>query len=174
MSTDYVPAKIRAGTTLDLLIDLSPDYPAPTWVLTLYLRRPGADVIALVASASGALHAITVAAAVTADYHPGRWTFVGMVAAAGVVHEVLRGQTEVLPSFADSAHDPRTFAETMRDACEKLVAGRALDAHESYTVRDTSVTKSTRGELMGELQRWKRIVAQESGIDTSRAVVTCE
>lgn len=166
-----IPAKFRAGETVTLTLS-QPGYPAPTWALRWVLRKPGQAPIVLDSVQSGTNHSITSAADISADYAPGVWQWILRAISGVVVHDLARGAVEVLANFEDEAEDPRTFAQTMRDAYEALVSGRALDAHETYAMRDISVTKSTREELTAEWRRWSRKAAQEGGVDTSRAVVT--
>lgn len=100
-------------------------YPAPTWTLT-YTLFNAATKISIVAAAAGTAHAVTVAAATTANYPAGRYDWVAAVASGSERYQVDAGTLEILPDVAAlSKYDSRSHARIMLDAIEALMESRA-------------------------------------------------
>jgi hypothetical protein len=106
--------------------DLSSDFPASTWTLKYYLVKTS-DQEVITASADGDDYAISIAAATTANYSPGVYTWQARVSKSTEIHVIDRGQMEVLTDFEQqsSGYDARTTAKTILDAISAVLEGRA-------------------------------------------------
>ena len=118
------PTSARAGDTWRWTRSLV-DYPAPIWTLT-YTLFNAATKLSIVAAADGTDHAVTVAAATTANYTAGRYDWVASVSAGSERYQVDAGVLEILPDVsALSKYDSRSHARIMLDAIEALLESRA-------------------------------------------------
>jgi hypothetical protein len=131
------PAQVTAGDTLRWRREDLSDYPAnDAWVLTYELRAAG-GAYTITASADGAAHAVTVAAATSAAYAAGTYTIGGYVAKAGQRFEVYRGTLVILPNLAASGvADRRSHVRKVLDAIEAVLEGRATRDQEQVTFSD--------------------------------------
>jgi len=165
--------QLIAGTTLDFLTTLSADYPASAWTLTWSLRGP--QSIDIVAIASGNDYRTQQSAAQTALWPAGVYSFVGRVQnVAGVVAEVLRGRTKVLPNIPQQAagYDGRTTAEIQLEAVQAEITARVTGgATVEYTIGSRSLKKeplaallALRTQLMLQIAQSRRAEAIASGL----------
>lgn len=118
------PLSLRAGDTWKWTRTLD-DYPAGTWTLK-YRFKNAADYFEIVAAASGTDHAVTVAAATSATYAAGRYTWMAWVEAGTEKFTVDTGTLEVNPDYRAStaAYDGRSHARKMLDAIEAWLEAR--------------------------------------------------
>lgn len=156
------PAQLTAGDTWRWTRELA-DYPAGTWTLTYYFESQAYQFSAA-ASASGTKHAVTVAAATTAGYRPGRYKVHARVT-DGTIAESLpaeSGWVDVLPNFATTVRtDPRTWAERVLDALKATYEGRASKDQVAMSIGDRSISLMSRAELRAEIEAFERRVAAE-------------
>lgn len=161
---DTVPESLVAGDTWEWTRDLS-DYPAGTWTLTYYLRKEGKSY-SFAASASGTTHSVSVAAATTAAYEPGKY-FLQARVTSGSEKFTLEDEecwVEVLPNPASDKSDPRTWARRTLDAVEAFLAGNATTAQQSMTINGRSIARWS----LVELRQWRNelrgeVRSQEAG-----------
>lgn len=111
-----------------------PQYPAPDWVLSLYMRGPA--VINMVAQADGTGHTFTATAADTAAWVPGIYSYVIRASNGGDVRQVEATTVEVLPDLAASTtpDDLRSHARKTLEAIEAILEKRATRDQERYTI----------------------------------------
>ena len=160
------PTTIRAGDSLSWLISVS-DYPADLgWTLKYNLVNADA-VILLTSVASGADHAITATAAVTAAYTSGDYTAVKFVE-SGVgasLERVTLSQFNitVLPSLttATAATDTRTAAKRWLDSITAVLDGSATKAIRSQQFDGKSLERYTVMELLDARARLQQEVTNE-------------
>lgn len=128
------------------------DYPASSgWTLNYRLvRRDGAVAYTFSGTASGDLHAISVAAATTAAWVPGTYTWVSWVASGALSHSVGNGTVEVLPNprTAVGPLDLRTEAQTALDNVRATIRGKATADVLRYTIAGRSLERYTMAELV--------------------------
>jgi membrane-bound inhibitor of C-type lysozyme len=123
------PASIRAGDTWRWTRDL-PDYPAGTWTLKYRFKtNAGATGFEITAGASGTLHSINVAAATTAAYTAGDYTWTAWVeGGSSEKYTVAEGSTAVQPDYrtasAATLLDDRSHAKKMLDSIEAWLESR--------------------------------------------------
>lgn len=135
------PTQVTAGDTWTWTKSLS-DYPAGTWTLTYYLRsREGEQ--SFTATADGADHLVTVAAATTAGYKAGRYGWTAVVTSGSERYRVGAGEIEVLPDPANmgAGQDPRSHARKMLEAIEATLERKAT----STQIAMIEYTIGTRG-----------------------------
>jgi hypothetical protein len=136
------PATARAGDTWRWTRDL-PDYPAPTWGLT-YTLFASSGVLSIVATASGALHSVSLAPATTALYPASRYDWVAHASNGTDRFQVGAGVLQVLPDVAEAtAYDGRSHARKMLDAINAMLEGRA-------TGGDLDVVRVAHGDRVTE------------------------
>lgn len=162
MSTpEQVPSSLIVGDTWQWTRDLS-DYPASTWTLNYYLTKSG-KVITVTASASGTTHSVTVAAATTATYEPGKYQWRARASSGGVVVTVEDGWVEVDPNPATSTTDPRSWAVRTLEAIEAFLEGNATTAQASMSIAGRSLSRWALPDLTAFRDKLRAEVRSESG-----------
>ena len=158
---DYEPEKITAGVTWKWNKTLS-DYPASEWSLSYYLRRNGATLTSVTASADGDTFKLNVAAGVTALFTPDDYDIIGIVTKGSEKFVVYDGILKVLSNPASSsAYDPRSHARRVLDLIEAAMEGRIPNGMESYTIGGRSINKIPLKELRELYDRYKQDVERE-------------
>ena len=158
------PTKFQAGVTVQWTKSPS-DFPASTWTLTYYLKGP-ASPAAIVATADGDTHSVTIAAAVTANYNPGGYVLIGRVVdkATGLItHLAYDGRLTVEPNFsaADAEYDPRTDNEIILDNITAVLKGEATFQQASYQIAGRALSRFLPSELRAEQTHYRTLVANE-------------
>lgn len=143
-----VPEQLVAGDTWRWTKDFA-NYPAPTWVVTYYFEN-SAKQFSQAAIASSTSHALTIAAAVSAQIPDGRYRWFAR-AVSGLVSETIDGENgwlEVLPDpAAAGSRDLRGFARRALDAVQAMLEGKATTGQASFSIRDRTVSSFTLTEL---------------------------
>jgi hypothetical protein len=153
------PDIIVAGDTAKWQRSLE-DYPAnQSWVLT-YTLVSTAQRYTFSAAASGADHLVTVAAATTATWVAGTYTWRAQVSKAGEVYTVGTGSLRVRPSFA-TATDGRSHARKTLEAIEAVIEGRANSEVSYYMIGNRQLRYMTPAELLTLRDRYRAEVARE-------------
>lgn len=170
------PSSFRVGDFLTWTKDL-PDFPAnASWVLTYTLINASAK-ITIVASASGALHLVSVLPATTAAYTAGDYTWAARVTKATESYTVGEGTMVLEPNLAAlTTYDGRSFARTMLDAIQAALEGRASSLQLKMEINGRSLEYYGASDLIRWHSYYKSLVAQEAqtetlartGINTSR------
>lgn len=156
------PEQLVAGDTWRWTRDLA-DYPAGTWTLTYYFENKDA-VYSAVASASGTTHSITVAAATTAAYKPGRYRAYARVTDGSVIETVVSetGWLDILPDFAAAGKmDHRSWAQRTLDALKAAYEGRADTDQLNTSIGGRSIGRMSKKELREEIEALERKVQRE-------------
>ena len=124
------PSVIIAGDTLAWRReDLQQDYPASTWTLA-YRLLTATGHIAITAAADGDAFAVNVAAATTASYPSGSYTWVASVSAGTQRYQVDQGSVVVRPNLAAaSSSDQRSAARKALEACDVALASYGAKAY---------------------------------------------
>lgn len=166
--------QLVAGTTLNFLT-AGGDYPASDgWVLTYYLAlRSGTGAFTLVAAAEGADHRVTVAAAATAGWTAGTYSWESRVARAGEVYRIANGQIDVLANIAvaTGAFDNRSAAEIALANVEAMLSGKATSGTRRYRIGDRELESYAttdllvlRDKLAMDVRRERRASALAQGL----------
>lgn len=155
------PLSFSAGDTVTWLKSLD-DYPATSYTLTYYLVKASVQ-ITFSASASGTDHLVTLAAATTANYTAGTYTWKSYALASGVRYPVGEGTIDILPNFAaaSSGYDARTNVKKILDAINALLEGRFDADVENYSIAGRSLTKMSLTDLMDARAKYQSLYNQE-------------
>ena len=140
------------------------NYPADdSWILSYSMRRVGTPVIDFSASASGADHLVSVAAATTAAFTAGRHNWEAKITKAAEVYFIAKGEIEILPDLSaeDNTYDPRSHARKALDAICATLEGTAKHEQSSLTVEGLSLGIASRAELYDLKMRYQEEVRQE-------------
>ena len=179
-----IPATLQIGDTWEWDDSLS-DYPAPTYTLKYALRKYGLSIINITASADGTDHAVSVAAATTAGYVAGDYSWSAFVETGSgdslERYTVGSGTTKLLPALfaAKSTDDNRSHAQKMLDAIEATMEGRASHAELSLTVNGKAIQYFKPAELIqwrsfyrSEVQKEKQEERIAQGLGTGKRILT--
>lgn len=174
------PAELRAGDTWKWTKILA-DYPASaSWTLK-YRFKNAAGGFEIVASAAGDDHAISVAAATTANHAAGSYDWVAWVeGGSSEQYTVGHGVAEILPNLrsgaAADALDARTHARKMLDAVEAWLESRDPAVAE-YEIAGRRMKYIPLGELVKLRNRYlSEVQAEEAsrklaaGLATARKI----
>lgn len=145
------PEKFIAGDTVKWKISLS-DYPASAgWVLSYALRGP--QSIDFFATASGADHQVTLAAAATAAYVAGKYKFQSAVTKAGERYVINEGYIAVKENLAaiTTPTDRLLSLEADITAIESYVAKNYKFA--SYSIGGRSLNQIATADLLTLLNK---------------------
>lgn len=154
-----------AGDTLDFVTSV-PDY-LPSAGYTLKYRlipRTSGSAIVLTATTSGEDYRVTVAPATTANWASGEYSWSAWVEKTGERHTVDSGILRVDddPGVV-AAYDGRTDARKILDSLMALYvshsAGNGLASE--YTIAGRSMKFRSVADLLGQIDYWKRQVADE-------------
>lgn len=143
---EYIPSKLTAGTTIDLIVTLTA-YQAPEWTVQLVLRGPGQ--IDLAAAPDGTAHRLTVAAADSAQWLAGQYAYSLRATNGDAVIEVDAGTTTVVGDLAaiDGVHDSHGHVERVLAAIEATIEQRATKDQERYRINNRELWRTPIGEL---------------------------
>lgn len=165
------PLEARAGATWAWTKSLT-DYPASAWTLTYYFKQQGASgsYFSVAATASGADYAITVAAATTAGYAAGTWSWVAQVSGgSSEVYEIDRGTLEILPKYtASAALDDRSHARICLDAIEAVMENRATQDQQEYAIEGRSLKRMLIADLLRLRDYYRAQVFAENNAERRR------
>jgi len=154
------PTEVRSGDTWTWQRSLS-DYPAGVWTLVYSLVNSNGK-ITLTATASGADHLVSVAAATTAGYAPGTYSAVGRVTSGAEAVTVWTGGIQVLPNVAaKTSYDDRSHARKVLEAIEAVLENRATTDQQAVTIGDRSIEKMPIADLLKLRDSYKLEVASE-------------
>lgn len=143
-----VPAELTAGDTWEWERDLA-DYPAPTWTLAYNLKNECGAIGPISSTPNGSKHQITVAAATTADYEPGRYRYYVRATAGTVSKTIEEGWVVVKADPADAgALDARSLSQKTLDALNARIHGRATQDQMSMSVNGRSISRIPLPELL--------------------------
>ena len=175
------PASLRAGITWEWDRQDLADFPASSWTLKYWFKKTGATGanFSIAASADGDNFSISVAAATTATYTAGDYTWVAVVTAGSDSREVDQGSITVLPRYDQEANlDDRSHARIVLEAIEAVIEGRATKDQEEYTIGSRHLKRTPIKDLMALRDKYRAEVYAEAqgeaaanGKGTSRVVV---
>lgn len=177
------PFELRAGLNWDWRRDDLSDYPASVYTLTYWFKKTGASGanFSVVASASGDAFVVAVAAATTAGYTAGDYTWVAVASDGTNSYEADRGTLKLLPKYSAASNlDDRSDARQIYDALVAAYKTYATSGGKvkSYTIGSRTMTFNSAKELLDQVNFWKAKVNQElaaeriaNGLGANRVVV---
>lgn len=138
------PERVRAGTTWQWRReDLTVDFPATAWTLKYWLKN-ATQHFEIVATADGAMFAISVLPANNSAVIPGNYRMIGAVEDGGAANrfEVYNEEIAVDAAYANTTViDDRTHARKVVEAIEALIEGRASKDQEEITIGHTMLKR---------------------------------
>lgn len=149
------------------------------WALTYALVKPGKQIAVAAAAHETDDFLVTLTAAVTAAYDPGRYDWQAYLTKGAERYRVGSGQLEVLENFAAKTKgaDSRTPARRIYEAFLAKVENRATRDQEQMVVGGEIVGMMPIHRLLEALDYWKAEVAREDaaqkvaqGLSTGRNV----
>lgn len=156
------PSSFRAGDLLAWTKSLS-DYPANDGWALAYTFINAASKITINASASGADFAVSVAAATTAGYTAGAYSWMARVTKSTEIYTVGQGTIEILPNLAAlTTYDGRSHAKVMLEAIEAAFEGKASTTQLEMEINGRRVRNFTPAELIQWRSFYKAEVAKEA------------
>jgi hypothetical protein len=162
MTATIEPTRVTAGDTVTWLKSLS-DYPATSgWVLS-YTLINGTAKITATTTASGADHLVSIAAATTAGWAAGTYTWQAVVTKAAERYTVGQGSIIVAPDLAAAAtYDTRTSARKALDAVNILMETYGAKAYlQGYEINGRKQQFHTPGDFLAFRSRLMAEVARE-------------
>lgn len=160
-----LPTTLRAGDTFASTYSLL-EYPATSWVLTFTLISPAAK-ITLTTVAAGLEHSATAAAATTASWAPGAYTWVAHVTSGAQRVTLNTGATQVLPDLAAATtYDTRTAARKALEAVDAALATYGAKAYiQTIQVGERQHTFVSPGDFMKFRDQLRTEVAREESAE---------
>lgn len=156
------PAVLRAGDTWKWTRSLA-DWPASAWTLK-YRAKNAAGGFEITATASGDDFSVAVAAATTAAYAAGDYSWIAWVEAGAEKFTVDSGtwtvQAEYRTGLATVALDDRSHARKVLDAIEAFIEGNDLQAA-AVVIGERQIRNIPIPELLKLRQRYLQEVAVE-------------
>jgi hypothetical protein len=169
------PNSIVVGSSLSFTTQVI-DYPASDgWVLSMRLVPRGSGSAILLTGAPDAddpsLHRIAVAAATTAGWTAGAYSWASWVMLATEVYDIEHGSITLLPDprVATAPLDLRTDAEIALAAAKAAFATQAgSTTTRSYTIHGRSMTFTTAAEILPVIRYWEIEVQREQRAERQR------
>lgn len=167
------PLEARAGLTWQWRReDLSTDYPASTWTLKYWFKKTGSTQanFSITASADGSSFAVNTAAATTAGYTAGDYTWSAVVTGGSTeAYEVDRGRLKILARYDQAANlDDRSHARKMLEAIEALLENRSSVDQQEYTIGSRHLKRMTVAELKDWRDYYRGQVGAEDMVERAR------
>lgn len=155
------PAQVTAGDTIQWTKSIS-DYPANAgWTLS-YVLLSAKNKITFSGSASGADHAVTIAAATSASWAADTYQWQSYVTNGSERHNIGSGSMIVLPNFASkSASDQRSWVKRTLDNIEAVIENRATMDQMEYTIEGRSLKRMEIADLLAFRDRFAALYKQE-------------
>ncbi len=159
------PTQIQAGDLIQWKRTLA-DYPAGIWTLS-YVLLNSANKITITATASGTDHSVSVAAATSAAWNPGRYAWQAYVTNGAQRFTVDKGEVDVLANFAtQTTLDTRSAARQNLEAIDAELSARASGGFTTeYTIGSRSLKKETTSELLALRSFWQQKVNDEKNAE---------
>lgn len=159
------PARFNAGDTLKWTKSLSDYKPEDSWVLSYSLLNETGNISITASDNGDSKHLVNVAAATTAVYPPGVYSWQSFVTMGSDRYSIEQGTMEIGVDYAvQSAVDTRTHARRMLDAIEVRLQMRAPDDIESYSAESMSVSRLSPEQAQAQWGFWKARVREEEAL----------
>ncbi|EOX3945015.1 hypothetical protein ACPHXT_003531 [Vibrio alginolyticus] len=166
-----IPTKITSGLSVNFKLSY-PDYPASSWVATIYLRSASgkADIVG---TPEGDAFQFSIPASETANWPVEEYSVVLRVTDGTDVHQPLTSRLTVLPDLAAlDVHDPRSEAEKALAAIQATLTNRATSDQLKLSFGGRSLEKTPLSELLQLEQRFLNRVNQEKRKKSGRGLLT--
>lgn len=163
------PTQVNAGDTVQWTRQDLTDYLATDgWALS-YVLINSTSKITINAASDGSAYAVTVAAATTAGWTAGLYSWQAYVTKTTERFKIDEGSMEVLPNFAAaSTYDSRSHAKTVLDAIEAVLESRATVDQESYSIMGRSLKRTPMADLLKLRDRYAALYAAEKNAENAK------
>ena len=162
MTATTEPGQVTAGDTVTWAKTLT-DYPASAgWALAYTLINSAAK-ISIATTASGDDHLASVAAATTAAWAPGTYTWLATVTKAAERYTLGQGSITIAPNLAAAAtFDTRSTAKKALEAVNTLLENYGSKAYlQSYEISGRKQAFNTPGDFLAFRSKLIAEVARE-------------
>lgn len=162
MTATLEPSRVTAGDTVTWSKSL-PDYPATSaWVLS-YTLINSSSKITITATASGADHLVSVAAATTAGWTAGTYAWMAVVTQGAERYTVGQGNITIAPNWAAAAtYDARSSAKKALEAVNTLLESYGAKAYlQSYEIAGRKQQFASPADFMAFRSKLMAEVARE-------------
>ena len=162
MTATTEPSRVTAGDTVTWLKTLT-DYPATAGWALAYTLINTASKITIAASASGPDHLVSVAAATTANWAAGTYTWVATVTKAAERYTIGQGAITIAPNIAAATTlDIRSSARKALDAVNLALESYGSQAYlQSYESAGRKQHFNTPGDFLAFRSKLMAEVAKE-------------
>jgi len=160
------PRKIRKGLSETWTESIN-DYPATEYTLKYNLQNSSANV-AIVSTADGNAHTVTLTASTTAGYTAGtyKWqSYVENISDSDEKVFIAQGTIEIVNTFLSGNTDQRSHARKTLEAIEAVIENRATQDHLSYSIAGRAITLLSTKELIEFRSFYRAEVALEDKQD---------
>ena len=165
MTATVEPLSFTAGDTVAWQRTLD-DYPASVWTLQYTLINSTAKYT-VNASAAGDVHEVTIAAATSANYTPGTYTWMATVTYSGTRHTIGTGTVTVARNLAAATtYDTRTSARKALDAMDALLETYGSKAYlQEYDINGRRQKFQTPGDFLAFREKLRAEVRREENAE---------
>jgi hypothetical protein len=164
------PLQIVAGDYIQWSKALSDYLPVDGWVLSYALINSLAKISITGTTGSDGNHLITIAAATSAAYTAGIYSWQSYVTKASQRVNIGTGDIEIKPNFASlTTLDARSLVKQTLDAINTEILARATGGMtQEYTIGNRSLKKCTAGELITMRDKFTILYNQEVNAEKVR------
>jgi len=163
VSQTCVPKQISAGDTFKWTVSFS-DYPASDGWTLAYAFRNATQKIDISATPNGDSFDVLVAAATTAAYVAGDYSWSAFAEKGSERYTADSGRITILPNLeVDAPVDARSFNRKMLDAINATLQGGSSSVVAEYTIGNRSIKYLTQDELQSAKRLYEQRVAREEG-----------
>ena len=164
-------SEIIAGDSLQFTTSV-PDYPATGGYALTYrlVPRVSGTAIEIPATASGSDYLVSVAAAATAAWGAGEYSWHAYVTLGGARYTAGDGQITIKPNPATISAGTDTRSDAEKAVADLKTALKAWSpTRKSYTVGDVSMTFNSTTDILRLLSFWETALARETAAAASAA-----
>lgn len=164
------PATLVAGDTAKWAKNLPDHSPADGWALVYTWVNAAQRYTATAAAdpADAARHLLTVAAATTATWAAGTYTWRAQVTKAGEVYTVASGTMDIAPAFG-AATDARSHARKTLDAIESYLENANNLAAAEYEIAGRKLKRFPLADLLAMRSRYQAEAQREAAAQAAAA-----
>jgi len=165
--TRTLPKTLTAGLSFKQVFNLAA-YPAPDWVLALYLRGPA--VIDLACNPIGLAHEVTVQAVESTKWESGRYWYSLRASKDYEVIEIETGEIQVLPNLQAQTEgfDGRTHQERVLEAIEAVLERRSTLDQDRYRINNRELYRTPIPDLLKLRDRYKAEISRMNAAKSGR------
>jgi len=162
-----LPARLRAGETLNFRVTLADYSAADGYDITWNFRSTDGNKVDFTSAASGIEHLVNVPATDTVAWAAARYHGAAMVSNGTFTRQVWSGNLVILPNLAaeEGGFDDRSQARRTLDNINAVLEKRANSTILNSTIEGTMFGRIPMDQLLMLKNRYETIVAQEQGAE---------